>query len=146
VPWWKRPSALNYDDDLWAVVFEFEVWLVTTLPPFEGSEKARLENADFDQWGKKQGWKRDPDWLRVAQLSVQSVRESSAWSHGDWARLGDRLLADPADRYAFGSLFGGVNVSTSTWYDGRHRALAQIDAGAQEIIVCLGTKDRSDPD
>jgi len=128
---WRR-TRRRCDGELWSVVFQFEVWRVSDLPPFEGHEAARSENADFYRSFK---WKRDPNWLRVAQVSVECVRRSSAWSHGDWLRVGDRAFPEPPDRYAFGSLFGGVSVSASTWYDGRHRALAQIDAGALEIVA-----------
>jgi len=137
MPWWKRSRIPDYEGEIWAVVFEFEVWAVADLPPFEGQEEARRTNADSYDWGRQHGWRREPDWLPIAQASVECVRESTSWSHGDWARRAHELFSEQADLYAFDSLFGGVNVSSSTWYDGRHRALAQIDAGAQEIVVAI---------
>jgi hypothetical protein len=135
--WPRRPRASRYDAELWMVVLQFEVRRVADLPPFEEYDEARMSNATFNRMGRTEWkWKRDPDWLLVAQVSVRAVHERPAWSHGDWARLGDRTFPELPDRYAFGSLFGGLDVSEVTWYDGRHRALAQIDAGADEIVVC----------
>ncbi len=127
------PSTIADTADRVAVM---AVWLVADLPTFEHEEQARVDNAEHDEWGHSVGWSRPPYWAAVARASVAEVRRRSAWTHDEWLARGDQLFPDLADQWAFGWLWDGVSVSHTTWYDGRHRALAQIDAGAHEIVVC----------
>ncbi len=102
---------------------------VAELPPIEG-----LEEASDPAWLLIDDDGRPADWKRVAEVSVQAARERASWTLHEWSELARREFRRPLDRYTFRSLLHGVMIGETIWYNGRHRAAAQIAAGATEII------------
>lgn len=109
-------------------VFYIYVRCVVELPPIEGFQEASDPAWLFtDDDGPA-------DWRRLADVSVRAARERARWTLDEWSELARREFSRPLDQYTFGSLLHGVVLGEAVWYNGRHRAAAQIVAGATEII------------
>jgi hypothetical protein len=104
---------------------------VDSLVRVHGLKRVRKDNRRTD--GPLAG----ADWLWVAEVSVQAVRSKSKWRLDAWCELAARSFTRSKDEYAFGYLIAGVPIAVSEeeWFEGRHRAVHQIDAGATEIVT-----------
>lgn len=109
----------------------FRVWRRDDLPPMD-YEKVRADNARADRQYSQ------ADWANVAQVSVKAVRARPEWSFDEWSAFGKTHLRKRRDQQAFLALYlHTIDVTAAMWYEGRHRVLFQLDAGAPEIVSAV---------